>query len=126
MSDTDTKIYVDGEEVASTTAITIRPKDFNPVLNYIGRSQFPSDPLFKGTVDDLRIYTYALSASELTAVMTGEADAIEGIFSESASPIMRREYYSVGGIRQSAPQRGINIIREYHSDGSVTTRKIWK
>lgn len=126
MSDTDTKIYVDGEEVASTTAITIRPKDFNPVLNYIGRSQFPSDPLFKGTVDDLRIYTYALSASELTAVMTGEADAIEGISSESASPIMRREYYSVGGIRQSAPQRGINIIREYHSDGSVTTRKIWK
>lgn len=126
MSDTDTKIYVDGEEVASTTAITIRPKDFNPVLCYIGRSQFPSDPLFKGNVDDLRIYNFALSATEVVAVMNGEADAIEGISSDAGSAVVSREYYSVGGIRQSAPQRGINIIREYHSDGTITNRKVWR
>lgn len=44
-------------------AITIRPDDFKPLLNYIGKSQFGSDPLFNGTIDDFLIYNYALPAN---------------------------------------------------------------
>ena len=51
-----TAIYVDGKEVASSTGITIRPTDIHPLLNYIGRSQFPSDPIFNGKIDDIRRY----------------------------------------------------------------------
>lgn len=126
MSDSETKIYVDGEEVASTTGITIRPKDFNPVLNYIGRSQFPSDPLFKGYIDDFRIYNYALSASDVVEVMNGRADGIENIDSDENASVVKREYFTLGGIRQSSLQHGINIIREVHKDGTITTRKIWR
>lgn len=63
-------IYVNGEKVASSAAITIRPLDFKPILNYIGRSQYP-DPLFNGNIDDFRVYNYALSASEITQLTGG-------------------------------------------------------
>ncbi|HEY8935430.1 MAG TPA: RICIN domain-containing protein [Cyclobacteriaceae bacterium] len=60
-------MYVNGQQVAQSTAITIRPLDFKPVLNYIGRSQY-ADPLLNGNVDDFRIYNYALSAGEVNAL----------------------------------------------------------
>jgi hypothetical protein len=44
--------------------ILLNPSDFNPVNNYIGKSQW-SDPLFKGQIDDFRIYDYALSGSDI-------------------------------------------------------------
>jgi autotransporter-associated beta strand protein len=58
-------MYVNGSQVATSTGITIRPSDFAPSLNYLGRSQFSSDPLFAGKIDDFRIYNYALSATEI-------------------------------------------------------------
>jgi len=58
-------MYVNGTLVAASTAITIRPLDFKPVLNYIGRSQFSADPLLKGNIDEFRIYNYALTASQI-------------------------------------------------------------
>ncbi|MDO5447520.1 MAG: LamG-like jellyroll fold domain-containing protein [Prevotellaceae bacterium] len=64
-------IYVDGELAASSNDITIRPSDFMAIRNYIGRSQFDSDPLFKGYVDDVRIYNYPLNAAEI-AVLAGK------------------------------------------------------
>jgi len=33
-------------------------------------------------------------------------------------------YYTIDGIRLSAPQRGINIVRHVNADGTVTTRKV--
>ncbi len=62
-------LYVNGVLVAESSAITIRPLDFKPVLNYIGRSQYP-DPLFNGAVDDFRVYNYALSAGEVAQLAT--------------------------------------------------------
>ena len=50
-----TAIYLDGEEAASTTAITIRPSDICPAMNYLGRSQFDADPAFTGTIQDVRV-----------------------------------------------------------------------
>jgi hypothetical protein len=64
MGATGAKLYVNGQQVAESGAVTIRPLDFKPVLNYIGRSQFP-DPLFKGRIDDFKVYNYALSPPEV-------------------------------------------------------------
>lgn len=61
-------LYVNGEEVASSSSINIRPTDFMPFLNYIGRSQFDTDPLFNGSIDDFIIYNYALSSEEIKAL----------------------------------------------------------
>ena len=64
-------LYVDGELKASTDEISIRPSDFKAIRNYIGRSQSDTDPLFKGVIDDLRIYNYPLTAGEV-AVLAGK------------------------------------------------------
>lgn len=64
-----TTLYVDGVEVAASETITLRPSDFRPVLNYIGRSQL-ADPLLDGKVDDFRVYNYALSSSEITELVS--------------------------------------------------------
>lgn len=104
---TRTAIYVDGEEVASTAAVTLRPSDLRPTLNYVGRSQFNSDPYFRGSIDDLQIYNYALSADEVRQVMEGSLSGIRDAQSaaEPSAPV-----YTLDGRQQSAPQRGVNII----------------
>ncbi len=65
-----TWLYVNGAQVATTTAITIKPSDIKPVLNYVGKSQWP-DPLFNGRIDDFRIYNHALAAAAVAELATG-------------------------------------------------------
>jgi len=57
-------MYLNGKLVAESNAVTIRPDDIKPILNYIGRSQYP-DPLFNGLIDDFRVYNHALSSTEI-------------------------------------------------------------
>ena len=65
-------LYQDGEAVATSNSITIRPAEFMPVRNYIGRSQYAVDPLWKGSIGDVRIYSAALNATEVKNVMNGD------------------------------------------------------
>lgn len=103
-----TSIYVDGEEVASSTGITIRPSDIRPSLNYLGRSQFAADPFLSAYLDDVRIYNYALTADEVLDVMSGATDAVDGLLIDTDSA--PAAVYSLDGRRLPTPQRGINII----------------
>ncbi len=79
-------IYLNGAPVASSTTMTIRPADFRPIFNYIGRSQFTSDPLLRAYIDDFRIYNTALSADEIAAI-AGLTDGIEAIDQSSKSNV---------------------------------------
>lgn len=65
MGEDSVAIYLNGELIASSTDISIRPSDFKPFQNYIGRSQFSADPTLKGYIDDFRIYNYAMSYKEI-------------------------------------------------------------
>jgi hypothetical protein len=67
-------LYNDGEAIASSQAFTLKPSDIAASLCYVGRSQFDADPLFKGYIDDMRIYNYALSAAEIQKVMADTGD----------------------------------------------------
>ncbi|QYR22775.1 cadherin-like beta sandwich domain-containing protein [Paenibacillus sp. sptzw28] len=60
-------LYVNGE-AKSTANVTIKPSDFKPSKNYIGKSQFAADALFGGSIDEFRIYNRALSADEINTV----------------------------------------------------------
>lgn len=64
LSASGASMYVNGKQVAESNSFTISLLDFKPVLNYIGRSQFP-DPLLNGRIDDFRVYNYALTADEV-------------------------------------------------------------
>ncbi len=56
-------LYINGEpQVAGQ--ILRNPSDFNPTLNYIGKSQW-ADPLFRGMISDFRIYDYALAMGQV-------------------------------------------------------------
>jgi len=58
-------IYVNGFQVAVNTNITITPAQLgNTYNNYLGRDQF-EDPIFHGSVDELRIYAGPLTPTDI-------------------------------------------------------------
>ncbi|MFT2010509.1 cellulase family glycosylhydrolase [Pontibacter sp. 13R65] len=59
-------LYINGTEVGRNNNITIKPSQLgNTPQNYIGKSQFASDPTFKGLIDELKIYGKALTSEEV-------------------------------------------------------------
>ena len=88
-------LYVDGK-ATNSTSITLRPSDFHPKRNYIGRSQFIADPFFVGYIDDLRIYNYALSADEVETIRNGgEVTSI----TQHPSTITKNAIYNLSGVK---------------------------
>ncbi|MCE4566623.1 RICIN domain-containing protein [Maribellus sp. CM-23] len=65
LGDNGAEIYVDGQLLAESTDITIRPSEIKPLLNYVGINQ-TTKKMFKGVIDDFRIYNYQLSGTEVT------------------------------------------------------------
>jgi hypothetical protein len=65
------RLYTNGVLAVSNT-VTIAPANFNPALNYLGESQYEADPLFAGRLDDLYVYNYALSDTEIARLMNGQ------------------------------------------------------
>lgn len=126
IGESNTTIYINGKQAAQSTTMTIRPNDICPTLNYIGHSQFKSDPVLKGYIDDFRIYNYALDADEIVSVTEDLTNGIDTPEYVSKSPVTSIEYYNPGGTRLSTPTKGMNIIRYIHADGSVEIEKIIK
>lgn len=104
-----TVIYVNGQEVGSSTGITIRPSDIHPVLNYLGRSQFSADPYLNAKLDDVRIYNVALGAADVNTIMNGEE--VNGIYDVQGNEKKNRQtVYSLGGQRLDGLRRGVNVV----------------
>ena len=102
------QIFLDGTLAAESDGITIKPSDIHPVLNYIGRSQFPADPYFKGYLDDIRIYNYMLDAEEIGNVMDDLTNSISNI---EDTNVNNDTYYNINGIRTSANTKGLVISK---------------
>ena len=86
LSGTTATLYVNGAVVDTNTAMTLNPSGLPPTTqNYIGRSQFPPDPYLNATVDDFQVYSRALSAAEITALLTapGAGDVVDYHFDEA-------------------------------------------
>jgi len=74
LSGTTGKLYVGSELVATNNTMTVHPSDFGQsTRNYLGKSQYSSDPPFNGLLDDVNIYDRALSADEVLNLSTGVA-----------------------------------------------------
>jgi len=78
----DTRLYINGELAAQSNDITISPIDFKPVLNYIGRSQYLTHPLFKGYIDNFMVFNYALPADEIKIIADNLPDNIANVKNE--------------------------------------------
>ncbi len=56
----------------------------------------------------------------------GTITGVEKIDAETANQIIGQQFYDVNGRRHSSMQPGVNIVRNVHQDGSITTQKIMK
>ena len=112
-----TVIYVDGEVAGESTAITISPADVQPVLNYLGRSQFAADPFLTGYMDDVQIYNYALDQEGVRNAMNGMAVGISEVVGANGTNDANGTYgtyrtFSLGGQRVGGtPNKGVYIER---------------
>ncbi|MFC4100247.1 LamG-like jellyroll fold domain-containing protein [Paenibacillus xanthanilyticus] len=65
-------LYFNGIQVASVSNVQVDPSELGQTnRNYLGKSQFSADPYFDGRIDDFRIYSRALSGTELAGIATG-------------------------------------------------------
>ncbi|MHC4166416.1 MAG: LamG-like jellyroll fold domain-containing protein [Planctomycetota bacterium] len=64
-SDMSLTLYLDGFALATAPTL-VRPSDMgNTTQNYLGESQWAADALYQGAMDDVLIYTRALSPGEI-------------------------------------------------------------
>jgi autotransporter-associated beta strand protein len=61
-------LYVNGTQVTSSTSFSIAPSAFSPINNYLGKSQFPADPLFNGEFDEVEIADYAMTPTQISTL----------------------------------------------------------
>lgn len=62
------RLFVGGVLAGENPAVSLNAMDIQPVLNYIGQSQWPGDAYFDGMMNDFSIYNYALSDAEVAAL----------------------------------------------------------
>ena len=68
-------LYINGVSVASMTGATVNSVTLT--LNYIGRSNWASDGNFSGSIDEFRIWNYALSQAQIQASMNAPLQGSE-------------------------------------------------
>ena len=106
------KLYMNGSLVGQNDNLSIRPKDFRPVLNFIGRSQFAADPLFNGSIDDFRIYNYSLTAEQV-AQLAGQTNAVGNIELDKAvgAEPVEEKTFDLSGRPVMRSTKGLHITR---------------
>ncbi|QYX75788.1 family 43 glycosylhydrolase [Streptomyces akebiae] len=79
-------LYEDGVEVGRNTSVTTTPGSIGSgttTANYIGKSVYTSDKLFKGKIRDFRVYDRALAGSEVEQLSL--PIAAEGVAADKAA-----------------------------------------
>jgi large repetitive protein len=78
---TDTaRVYLDGVQVGVNTGVTIKPGAIGggtTTANSLGKSVYNVDRLLAGSLRDVRIYSEALSAAEVTALVPADATRVQ-------------------------------------------------
>ncbi|MFF6978584.1 beta-L-arabinofuranosidase domain-containing protein [Streptomyces sp. NPDC008343] len=73
-------LYVNGTAVARNSAMSLTPAALGALTNnWLGRSNFATDPVFAGAYDEFNIWSRALTAAEITQLQSSRAaDASAG------------------------------------------------
>jgi hypothetical protein len=72
LSGTRGTLYVDGTAAGSNDAIALAPFQLGSTTqNWLGRSQYAADPFFNGRMQELRLYSGALTAKQVAALVSG-------------------------------------------------------
>ncbi|HYH04342.1 MAG TPA: beta-L-arabinofuranosidase domain-containing protein [Bacillota bacterium] len=102
-------LYVDGVEVGRNSSMSLKPSGLGTTgNNYIGRSQYTSDPYLDGQIDDFRMYDRAISAAEVQALFGGTTPTPTGTTIVSPSPTLTPPP-AVGTLIRMEPLPGTKI-----------------
>lgn len=71
-------MYIDGEACGSGTISIPMSSLSSTVNNYIAKSQYDADPNYRGCIDEIEIYNYAMSQTEINGRMSETAAAVQG------------------------------------------------
>lgn len=112
-------IWLNGEKKAEET-IDAKMSDFMPVKNYIGRSQFASDALLRASLQDVRIYNFALSDDDITRLSQDLPLGIAAAEAGNGATVNTRHDTTGRAVGKSAK----GIVIESMTDGS--SRKVIK
>ncbi|HUZ06361.1 MAG TPA: LamG-like jellyroll fold domain-containing protein, partial [Candidatus Paceibacterota bacterium] len=79
-------LYLNGTAVATNSSVTITPSAFNPIKNYLGKSQFPADPLFNGKFDEVEIADFAMTPAQISVLYNSaqKPNFISGVWTNNA------------------------------------------
>ncbi|MCD8049657.1 MAG: hypothetical protein LUG52_08690 [Clostridia bacterium] len=111
------KLYYNGELIGEETGVELDPYEIASSMTcYLGKSQWSSDAMFQGTIDEFKIYNRALSEEEVKAEYLEYADFGYVVTEEESvvtvTLVSRRE-------RESADV----VIAEYNDEGIMTGLK---
>ncbi|ANJ25960.1 hypothetical protein ATC03_03620 [Agromyces aureus] len=70
------RLFIDGVQVAEKTNSTVNLSDLaTHTMNFIGKSAYAADSLYQGDVSAFRVYSEALSATDLATIAATDATA---------------------------------------------------
>lgn len=66
------KLFLNGALVATNTGMSLNPSALGTNWNYLGKSRFDNDPYFAGKLDDVQFLSYALSDTQIAALVDNQ------------------------------------------------------
>jgi lysophospholipase L1-like esterase len=116
LSGTTGTLYINGVASGTNTAMTSTPSALGATTqNYLGKSQFGSDPYLNGALDDFRVYSRALSASEVAQLAAGQLPAPQNVAATPGSAKITLSWSAVSNATDYTIQRASS------SGGSYST-----
>jgi fibronectin type 3 domain-containing protein len=108
LSGSTATLYINGVAVGANNAMTFKPSGMGSTTqNYLGKSQYP-DPYFNGGLDDFRIYSSALSASEIGILAAGQLTAPQNVTAASGDSQIALSWSAVPGATEYTVRRSSN------------------
>ena len=116
------KLYVNGSLVGQNTSMTLNPSSLgNTTNNYLGKSQW-ADPYLNGKIDDFRIYSRALTASEVNTLALALVPAAPtGLTATSGNRSVSLSWSSVSGATSYSVKRSLTAGGPYATIASGIT-----
>ncbi|MFO1511917.1 MAG: LamG-like jellyroll fold domain-containing protein [Verrucomicrobiota bacterium] len=71
-------LYVNGNPVVTNSTMSLSPLQVRAQTNHLGRSKFVADPDFNGQISSFRVYSRALSATEIASPLPVIAQPANG------------------------------------------------